>query len=144
MCFKKGRAYRQAGFSLIELLIVMSIIALLIGFLAPRLLGMQDRGKETAVRSTMHSIQLALEAYNMENETYPVVKNLDLESLCTNYLSAGSYVPGVPKNPFTGKTYTAKDSAGKIIYSFDDASGKYTLIGYKRDGKTKIMELSNN
>ncbi len=133
----------KSGFTLIELLVVIAIIGLLIAFLVPNLLGVQDRAKETGVKAVMHSLQLAIESYNMENQIYPVGKNIGVKSLCENYLMAGSYIASVPKNPFTGKEYTDLDVAGKIVYSFDDSAGKYILTGYKRNGTTKLLELSN-
>jgi general secretion pathway protein G len=131
------------GFTMIELLVVIGIIALLAVFLVPNLLGAKDRAKEAAVKGVMHSIQLALEAYEMENQVYPLDNNVALNSLCTNYLMAGEYVASVPKNPFTGKEYEDADVAGKVIYRYDDASGKYTLTGYNRSGTRKIQELTN-
>ena len=134
---------KKRGFTLIEVLVVITIIGILIAFLAPRLLNFQDRGKEVAVKAVMHSLQLSIESYNMENETYPVAKNTGVKSLCENYLMVGNYIASVPVNPFTGKEYTDADAPGKIIYNYDDATGKYTLVGYKRDGASKLLELSN-
>jgi len=131
------------GFTLIELLIVMGIIGLLAVFLVPNLLGAKDRGKETAVKAVMHSVQLAVEAYQMENETYPLDNNVALESFCNNYLMPGGYMASVPKNPFTGATYKDADVAGKIIYGYDQNSGKYTITGYGRTALRKILELTN-
>jgi len=134
---------KRRAFTLIEILVVITIIGILIAFLAPRLMNFQDRGRETAVKAVMHSVGLAVESYNMENQTYPVGINILLKSLCENYLMAGSYIPSVPQNPFTGKEYADSDTAGKIVYSYDGATGRYTITGYKRDGVTKLMELSN-
>ncbi len=134
---------RKNGFTMIELLVVMGIIGLLALFLVPNLMSARDRAKETAVKGVMHSIQLAIEAYEMENLTYPMDNNVPLKSFCNNYLMAGGYVASVPKNPFTGQEYTDADAAGKIIYSYDDATGVYILTGYNRSGIKKIQELSN-
>ena len=79
----------------------------------------------------------------MENDSYPLGINILLESLCRNYLMAGGYIAAVPKNPFTGSEYTDADVAGKIVYTYTDATGTYTLTGYKRNGATKILDLSN-
>src|SRR3989339_230527 len=106
------------GFTLIELLIVMGIIGLLAVFLVPNLMGAKDRAKETAVKGVMHSVQLAIEAYEIENMTYPPVQNIALESLCLNYLMAGGYIAVVPTNPFTGQAYKDADVAGKIVYDY--------------------------
>lgn len=133
----------RKGFTLFELLIVMAIIGLLLGFLVPNLLGAKDRAKETAVKSVMHSLQLAVEAYDMENEIYPMETNVAVANLCNNYLIPGGYVAGIPKNPFTGIAYTDSDAAGKIIYNYDSTTGGYTLKGYNRSGIKEIQELTN-
>ncbi|MFA4858665.1 MAG: type II secretion system protein [Candidatus Margulisiibacteriota bacterium] len=133
----------KKGFTLLELLVVIAIIGLLLFFLVPNLLGVQDRGKEAAVKGVMHNVQLAIEAYNMENMTYPIGADIPLSSLCNNYLIAGGYLTAVPNNPFTGVAYTDSDSSGQIKYSYDDSTGKYTLIGYKRGGVFTIQTLSN-
>jgi len=133
----------QNGFTLIEILVVIGIIGLLSVFLVPNLLGARDRAKEAAVKGVMHSVQLAVEAYQMENEAYPMGTNIPLESLAKNYLIGGGYLASVPKNPFTGKEYTDADIAGKIIYNYNDATGSYTLTGYKRNGTSKILDLTN-
>ncbi|OGC03869.1 hypothetical protein A2276_08480 [candidate division WOR-1 bacterium RIFOXYA12_FULL_43_27] len=133
----------KKGFTLIEMLVVIAIIGLLAYFLVPHLLGSQDRAKEASVKAVMHSLQVAIEGYNMENNTFPVVKNCGVASLVTSYLSPGGYMVTIPKNPFTGKEYSDSDAAGKIVYDFNDVTGVYTLTGYKRDGKTKILDLTN-
>ena len=132
----------RKGFTLVEILVVIGIIGLLSVFLVPNLLGARDRAKEAAVKGVMHSVQLAIEAYQMENEVYPIGTNVPLESLCKNYLMGGGYIASVPKNPFTGVVYTDADVAGKIVYNYDNATGAYTLTGYKRNGTAKLLELS--
>jgi general secretion pathway protein G len=131
------------GFTLIELLVVIAIISILAAFMMPNFLGVQDRAKEAGVKAVMHSIQLAVESYNMENEAYPMGNNIPLRELIDNYLVQGGYVTAIPKNPFTGKEYTVSDNAGKIIYIYDDSTASYKLIGYKRNGFSKLLELSN-
>ncbi|MBU0629385.1 MAG: prepilin-type N-terminal cleavage/methylation domain-containing protein [Candidatus Margulisbacteria bacterium] len=133
----------KKGFTLVEILIVIGIIGLLSVFLVPNLLGARDKGKEAAVKGVMHSVQLAVEAYHMENDLYPLGKDIPVKSLCENYLMSGDYMAAVPKNPFTGKEYKDGDRAGKIIYSYDETTGTYSLTGYKRSGLAKILELTN-
>jgi len=134
---------RRNGFTLVEILVVIGIIGLLSVFLVPNLLGARDRAKEAGVKGVMHTTQLAVESYQMENDVYPMGKNVPLESLSKNYLMPGGYLAAVPKNPFTGKAYSDADAAGKIIYNYDDASGGYVLTGYKRNGLAKLQELTN-
>ena len=131
------------AFTLIELLVVIAIISIIAAFMMPNFIGVQDRTREAGVKAVMHSIQLAVEAYNMENEAYPMGNNISLKGLIDNYLTQGGYVVSIPKNPFTGKEYTEGDKAGKIVYIYDDTNGSYKLIGYKRNGFSKLQELSN-
>ncbi|MFA6169810.1 MAG: prepilin-type N-terminal cleavage/methylation domain-containing protein [Candidatus Margulisiibacteriota bacterium] len=131
------------GFTLVEILIVIGIIGLLSVFLVPNLLGARDKGKEAAVKGVMHTVQLAVEAYHLENNVYPLGKDIGVRSLCENYLMSGDYIAAVPKNPFTGKEYQDGDRAGKIIYGYDETTGTYSIIGYKRNGLAKLLELTN-
>jgi general secretion pathway protein G len=133
----------KKGFTMVELLVVIGIIGLLAFFLVPNLLGAKDSAKEAAVKGVLHSLQLAVEAYDMENETYPLDHNVGVDSLCKNYLMPGNYVAKVPKNPFTGQDYKDTDAAGKIVYNYEEATGKFTLTGYGRSSFKKILELSN-
>ncbi|MBU0686978.1 MAG: prepilin-type N-terminal cleavage/methylation domain-containing protein [Candidatus Margulisbacteria bacterium] len=133
----------KKGFTLLEILVVIAVLALLIFFLVPNLLSVQDRGKEAAVKGVMRNVQLAVEAYNMENLIYPIGSDVPLKTFIENYLMPGGYMTEVPKNPFTGVAYTDGDSSGKVMYSYDDSTGKYSLKGYKRGGLLKIIELTN-
>jgi prepilin-type N-terminal cleavage/methylation domain-containing protein len=134
---------QDKGFTLIELLIVISIIGLLAVFLVPTFMGVRDRAKEAGVKLVMHSTQLAVEAYNMENETYPIATNVSLKTLFDNYLSVGGYMSSLSKNPFTGRSYSDSDSSGKIIYNYDSDTSAYTITGYKKNGFSKLQELTN-
>jgi hypothetical protein len=69
--------------------------------------------------------------------------NIPLRELIDNYLVQGGYVTAIPKNPFTGKEYGVSDKAGKVIYVYDDSTAAYKLIGYKRNGFSKLLELGN-
>lgn len=133
----------KKGFTLIELLVVIGIIGLLASFLMPTFLGVQNKAKEGAVKSVMHQAQLAVETYNMENGTYPIDVNITLKTLFENYLKAGEYMAEIPKNPFTNKQYTENDSAGKIVYTYDSNKNTYIITGYKRNGSSKVLELTN-
>lgn len=133
----------KKGFTLIEMLIVICVIGILAAFLFPTFTSVQNRAKEAGVKSVMHSVQTAVEAYNMENGTYPVTTSTTLKTLYDNYLKVAEVMNTLPKNPFTGKEYSESDSAGKIIYDYDTAKSVYTIAGYKKNGTSKVMELTN-
>jgi len=61
--------YRK-GFTLIELLIVVAIIAILAAIAVPNFLEAQVRSKVSRVHSDLRSLANALEAYNLDNDSY--------------------------------------------------------------------------
>lgn len=134
---------KSSGFSLIEMLIVVAIIGLLAGLMLPNLLGSQDKAKEAGVKAVLHAFQTALESFQTDKLIYPPGSNLTAKGLF-GILSADGYLKSAPVNPFTGQTYDDDDEAGKILYSFDSASGQYTLTGYRRDGATQLLVLTNS
>ena len=60
----------QQGFTLIELMIVIAIIAILAAIAVPNFLEAQTRAKTTRVRSDHRTIATALESYYIDNNSY--------------------------------------------------------------------------
>lgn len=60
------------AFTLIELLIVVAIIAILAAIAVPNFLEAQARSKISRARADMRSIATAIEAYRLDNTTYPI------------------------------------------------------------------------
>jgi type II secretion system protein G len=134
---------KKKGFTLIELLIVISIIGILSTMVIPGFTSAQDKAKEAAVKSVMHSMQLAVESYNVSEGVYPAGSNLAISELYV-LLNADGYLKKIPKNPFTNDIYSAADTAGQIYYSYDDDEGEYTLSGYDRSGSNCISLLTSS
>lgn len=69
---KLTRKFRNdCGFTIIELLTVMSIIIILIGILVPGLTKVKRFAMKVKQRAQFYSINTALEMFNVENEGYP-------------------------------------------------------------------------
>ena len=64
------RIRASAGFTLIELMIVVVIIGILAAVGAVSFSRMRDRAKEGSLKSNMHTFQLATEDYNVVNNAY--------------------------------------------------------------------------
>lgn len=119
---------RETGFTLIEIMVVLVIIAILAALVAPQILGQVDEARVTAAKQDIQTIGTALDFYKMDNFRYP---NTDqgLEALIKKpddptvrnwrpdgYLRAKS----VPKDPW-GNDYRylepGSHGAGYDLYS---------------------------
>ncbi|MFA5144304.1 MAG: type II secretion system protein [Candidatus Omnitrophota bacterium] len=88
--------FRRKGFTIIELLIVIAVIAILVGIALPRFKGMRDEGNITRAKSELRTLQTAVESYYVHNtSTYPANLNLLITATPT-------IVGVVPTDPFNG------------------------------------------
>jgi prepilin-type N-terminal cleavage/methylation domain-containing protein len=62
---------RKLGFTIVELLTVMAIIAILMGLLLPAMQAVRKLAKDVSQKAQFKTIETALEAFNSENGTYP-------------------------------------------------------------------------
>jgi general secretion pathway protein G len=70
------------GFTLIEIMVVVVIIGILVGLIAPNILGRVDKARVTAARTDIASLEQALEMYRLDNHNYPSTDQ-GLEALVT-------------------------------------------------------------
>lgn len=62
---------RQGGFTLLELLVVILIIGLLTGIVAPRFIGQIGRSEATAARAQLDAFDKAIQAYRVDTGRFP-------------------------------------------------------------------------
>ena len=94
----------QAGITLIEMLVVMTIIALFAALVAPNMLKHTDTARVTKARGDIHGFMTALAAYKMDTGTFPTTEQ-GLQGLRVKPGDAaqwaGPYVSqDVPKDPW--------------------------------------------
>jgi len=102
----------RAGYSLLEVLIVLAIIALIATLVGPRLLNQLDRSKVTAAKAQIRSLETALETFRLDLGRYPnAAEGLNSLTVAPGGLEGwmGPYLNGkVPADPWERPyTYTA-------------------------------------
>jgi len=123
-----ARKKRRNGFSLVELLVVLFIIALLATVVAINVLPSQDKAMRVKAEADINTLAQAMELYRLDNASYPSASD-GLTALVSppanlampqNYRSGG-YIKALPTDPWgRAYQYRAPGQNGKPfeIFSF--------------------------
>jgi general secretion pathway protein G len=109
---------RNCGFTLLELLVVIVIIGLLAGYVAPRYFSQVGKSEVQVARAQIDSLEKALDQYRLDHRRYPTAE----EGLAAiePYLKKA-----LPNDPW-GRPY---------LYRVPGQRGEYEILSYGRDGK---------
>ena len=123
-------AKQQAGFTLIEIMVVVVIIGILAALVVPKVMGRPEQAKVTVARGDLKAIASALEMYRLDNRRYPDTQQ-GLEALVQRPPSGADnwnpegYLGRLPVDPW-GKPY---------LYLAPGSKGAYDLWSYGADGR---------
>jgi general secretion pathway protein G len=97
---------KQAGFSFIEIMVVVVIIGILVGLLAPKLMGRPDEAKIVAAKADIRTIVGQLKLYRLDNGNLPTTAQ-GLQALVTKPTSEPvpgkkwrQYLDRLPQDPW--------------------------------------------
>jgi general secretion pathway protein G len=102
----RTRLTSEAGFTLLEILLVVIIISMLVGVAVVQLGGKVKEAKMTATRDQMHNYESALDLYELDNGMLPSTEQ-GLQALITQPSSAPA--PGNWKGPYLRPPILKKD-----------------------------------
>jgi general secretion pathway protein G len=129
--FALKNTMRQAGFTLVEIMVVVIIIGLLAGIVVPNIMDNLDRANVQKARADFSSIQTALKLYRIDNFNYPTTEQ-GLEALVTK-----TSIAPIPRN-FKANGYLdslSKDPWGNDYQYMSPADGReYDIYSLGADG----------
>jgi general secretion pathway protein G len=121
------------GFTLVELLVVMIIIAALAAVIVPRVFARAEQGRRAKAISDIKSLETAIDLYAADNGAAPTTEQ-GLQALVEAPTS-----PPVPKNwngPYLKKALPKDPWGGDYIYvSPGQHNVDYDISSYARDGQ---------
>lgn len=117
----------EAGFTLIEMMVVIAIIGVLAALVVPRIMGRPDEARVTAAKQDIGTINQALKLYRLDIGRYPtteqglsaLVARTSIEPIPQNW-KAGGYLDALPNDPW-GNPYQYANPGTKAevdVYSY--------------------------
>ena len=120
VCTKtRNRLTNDSGFSMVEIMIVVVIIAILSGLAATQFMGQLDKTKVDAARADINTFSTALEAYRLNNDTYPSTEDGLQKLLEAKLIKKRRNVLNDPwKNPYQYRYPGESDPSTYEIWSY--------------------------
>ena len=131
MSSQASRFARQGGFTLIEIMVVVAILAILGATVVPLILDRPDQARMVKAKQDIRAIEAALDLYKLDNFNYPtsdqglqaLVEPPSSDPVAPNWKDGG-YLKKLPKDPW-GREY---------LYLSPGENGEVDIYTLGRDG----------
>ena len=128
--------YNRNGFSLVELLVVISIIATLTAILLPNFMGAREKATDSQRIQDLNSMRSALRMYYNDNQAYPTPATLGGGS--TLGLGFSGYFPSVAGLGYTYGYYQTKTGDGFVLKVGLEARGPNATESQMKCGTNNV------
>ena len=127
---RRSMGSTQSGFTLIEVMVVVAILAVIAAMVVPNIVGKDDQARVARVKSDLRSISAAVDMFKLEQYRYPsqdegLTALVEKPDNAKNW-PAGGYLRTVPVDPWDNP----------YIYIVPGSSGRpYEILSLGADGQ---------
>jgi general secretion pathway protein G len=123
------QAQSEKGFTLLELLVVMVIIGLLAGYVAPKYFSQVGKSEVKAAQAQIDSIEKALDQYRLDMGRYPATEQ-GLAVLTVRPAAEPKW-----QGPYLKKTAPPDPWGRPYMYKYPGERAEFDLYSYGKDGQ---------
>lgn len=131
----KWKYSKIRAFTVVELVVVMSIIALIVGIIIPNLEKARSRSRDSKRVSDLAQLQVALTRYHDQcHDNYPANLLLGENVGCPSGITLGTFIASIPTPPVS--------SLGQTQYEYTNNNNFYILSTVFENDNSEILENS--
>ncbi len=129
-----GRSYRAGGrrargFTLLELLVVVTIIGLLAAYVGPKYFSQLGKSEQGVAKAQVEAFARALDTYRLDVGHYPTTEE-GLNALLTKPANAAKW-----NGPYLQKAVPLDPWGRAYVYRAPGANGDFDITSYGKDGQ---------
>ena len=124
----RTHTFKEKGFTLLELLVVMVIIGLLVGYVTPVYFKQVGKSEIKLARAQIEAFGKALDQYRLDTGHYPSTA-LNLKSLVAKPANEVKW-----DGPYLKKDVPLDPWGNAYVYHSPGQQGEYDIVSYGKDG----------
>ena len=128
--YNRSTPRRGAGFTLLELLVVIVIIGLLAAYVGPKYFAQLGKSEVTIAKAQMEAFEKALDTYRLDVGRYPTTEE-GMAALMAAPATAG----GKWNGPYLKKGVPQDPWGHPFLYRSPGAKGEYEIVSTGKDGQ---------
>jgi general secretion pathway protein G len=133
----------QAGFTLIEIMVVVFILGLLVTLVAPRIIGRTDQARVTKAKADIKAIEESMNMFKLDNGFFPSsaegIAALVQPPPRAKRFNPDGYLPKVPVDPW-GNEYIYQSNGRDTVVLSLGADGVEGGEGYNADIDSRALD----